>query len=166
MKAKQFKLMAFCLMSALSIGFISCGGDDDDHAVSTSYNVPAGTVQRLAQEVIGNWDEGYVTEDGVFLYKKNESTSATRRLAAAEPAKNTELLYFSNKDQSIQASLLINKEDNRPVQFVMKDGTLKFSFLSDEVLELVFQQGSDLQYVDQISYDKAQQEYFAAFDEW
>ncbi|MBR7029239.1 MAG: VWA domain-containing protein [Bacteroidaceae bacterium] len=155
MKAKQFKLMAFCLMSALSIGFISCGGDDDDHAVSTSYNVPAGTVQRLAQEVIGNWDEGYVTEDGVFLYKKNESTSATRRLAAAEPAKNTELLYFSNKDQSIQASLLINKEDNRPVQFVMKDGTLKFSFLSDEVLELVFQQGSDLQYVDQISYDKA-----------
>ena len=146
-------------MAALAaIAFSACSSSDDDEgSMSEGYNVSEGEIMDLNEEALGNWDKGYVVKSGVFLSKVNggSSVSGTRRLASAdEKVLNTETLFFSNKEGTVKATLLINKEDNRPLQFVMKDCVLNFSFLNDEVLELVYQDGSGLKYVDQIQYNK------------
>lgn len=151
------KKLSFILMAAVAlIGFSACSSSDDGG--SAPEPTPLGTIKKLAAESLGSWDEGFVTEKGVYLLKKNgPSSSAPVRKAPAsdEAAYNTETLYFSSADGATKATLLINKTDNRPLQLILKDGVLNFSFLSDDVLELVFKNGSEITYIDQIPYDKA-----------
>ncbi len=152
------KKLTLWLLAAVSfLAFSACSSHDDDSVSAGTYNVDSGTLHSLVKSAIGDWDEGYVTENGVFLLKDNSiEPSATRRLADADATGlNIRTLFFSNRDGSVKASLLVNKDDNRPLQFIMEDCVLNFSFLNDEVLELVFKKGTDLEYVDQINYDKA-----------
>lgn len=123
------------------IGFTACTSSDDDEGGGATYTVDQNVIQALSGD-IGGWDEGFVTSESVFLLEE----SATDVLV------NT--LYLKSSDDKTQAALLVSKDDHRPLQLVMSDGTLNFSFLNDEVLELVYKSGSDITYVDQIPYNK------------
>ena len=163
---KNFKLL-FAAVALL--GFAACSSSDDasENNGEFHYNpekqeaktkISTGKLVKLNSEALGSWDEGYVTENGIYLRKKNDAVALEVRgektRATADTPLNAETLYFTNADASVQASVLVNKDDLRPLQLILKEGTLNFSFLSDEVLELVFKSGTSMTYIDQIPYDK------------
>ena len=154
---KKLSLFVMALVALLSFSACSSSSDGDNEGNNDGPVQKTGTLKMLPKSMLGDWDNGYVTDEGIFMQKNNESGSLSpRRKAAGTGALNTQTLYFASADGATKATLLINKDDMRPLQFVMKDGVLNFSFLSDEVLELVFKNGSDLTYIDQIPYNKAE----------
>lgn len=146
------------------IGFTACSSSDDDKgggssSTSDEWKTSSVTgIKNLDSSMLGSWDEGYATKKGVFFLKENGSSSVSAKKRKAEAStstgKLTKTIYFSTLDGSTKATLLVSKETYRPILLVMGDGTLNFSFLNDHVLELVFNKGSELFYVDQIEYDK------------
>lgn len=130
------------------LGFTACS--NQDNAVGPVQEEKS-TIQEIADEALGTWTKGFLTNQGVFLTKDSSTPSSS----TDGTTDNTKKMYFSSKDGSAKAMLLINNEDNRPLQLILNDGVLNFSFLNDEVLELVFKNGSDITYIDQISYNKA-----------
>ena len=147
------KISLFLMAAVALIGFSACSSSSDDGGSAPVAGEP---LKELPASMLGSWDKGYSTKQGLFFLKKNEAPSASpRRKAGSTGALNTETLYFASADGATKATLLINKENNLPLQFIMKDGVLNFSFLSDNVLELVFKNGTDITYIDQIEYDKA-----------
>ena len=151
------KKIKFLLVSIIAlIGFTACSNKDGVLAPVGPIATPTGTIKELTAEALGSWDKGYVTERGVYLMKLANTTTPSTRRKAASTSDNTEMLYFSSKDGATRATLIVNAEDHRPVQLIMRDGVLNFSFLSDEVLELTFKrEGEDIKYIDQIPYNKA-----------
>lgn len=145
MKKLWFYLAALVFASL----FAACSNDDD-----STPKVPSSTLRQLTNESLGSWDEAYVTKDGVYLLKSGSQSLPSSRRKATSTVPNTETLYFSSSDGATRATLLVNREDNRPLQLIMREGVLGFSFLSDDVLELVFKNGSDVTYIDQINYDR------------
>lgn len=145
------KINLFLIGVAALLVFAACSKNDAGYyqPVNTT-----GQIKMLNPGAVGTWDEGYVADNGVYLMKSSAKAPSARRKAPAAEEAGTEMLYFSSSDGATRAMLLINKENNRPLQLVMNDGTLNFSFLGDNVLELVFKRGSDISYVDQITYDK------------
>lgn len=147
------KKISFILMAAVALlGFSACSSSDDGGAPVA----PGEPLKEIPASMLGSWDKGYLTPQGIFLNKKYLTPSSAARRAPGTGALNTETLYFQSADGATKATLLVNKDDNRPLQFIMKEGVLNFSFLSDELLELVFKNGSDITYVDQIPYNKAE----------
>ncbi|MCR4614043.1 MAG: hypothetical protein K5778_08570 [Bacteroidaceae bacterium] len=148
------KISLFLMAVVALIGFSACSSSSDGGGEAP---VVGETLKELPASMLGSWDKGYSTKQGLFLLKKNDAPSASprRKAGGTSSALNIETLYFSSADGATKATLLINKENNLPLQFVMKEGVLNFSFLSDNVLELVFTNGETIKYVDQIEYDKA-----------
>lgn len=139
------------------IGFTACSSNSDDGGKQGGGTNAVTGIKKLSPTLLGDWDEGFATSKGSFLIKEY-GTPASAKLRKAEGS-STELLtrtiYFSTVDGSTKAMLLVSKETNRPIQLVMNEGILNFSFLNDNTLELVFKRGSDISYVNQIEYDKA-----------
>ncbi len=152
------KLSFLALAVAGLIGFSACGSDDAASPSPTPTPGPitpvSGTILKLASGT-GSWDEGFVTPKGYFLLKKNATSSSKARKAAGAADLSTETLYFTSLDGATKATLLVSKADNRPLQLVMNDGVLNFSWLSDEDLELVFKTATAVMPVAQIKYSKA-----------
>lgn len=145
----------FCMMTVLLtvVAFSSCSDKDDggvtpDPGGSGSGGSATSTLRMLSSG-LGSWMSGYITDDALFLYDEDE---ITKTKAAVTSGMAT--LYFSKTDGSQRATLLVSLTDHRPLQLVMGDGVLNFSWLSDEVLELVFTNGSNVKLADQINYDK------------
>lgn len=164
------RLLSVVMVVAGMFTFTACSNDDEavkelakelDAAQEESpaqgslkeLNIDAGTIVKLASG-LGGWDEGYVTKSGLFLYNGSSQTKATKADPEPEPSA-TSTLYYSNADGTLKASLIVQNADRRPLQLVLNEGVLNFSWLSDEVMELVFSKGSDITYVDQVNYDKA-----------
>ena len=147
----------FCLMAVAVtvVGFSACSNKDDGDDVIP--DVPGGGESGVGSLTmltsgLGSWMAGYVTDDALFLYDEDELTKT--KDAVPTPTTAMATLYFSKTDGSQRATLLVSLTDHRPLQLVMGDGVLNFSWLSDEVLELVFTNGSTVTLVDQIKYDK------------
>ena len=152
------KKIYLMLMAMLAIvGFTACSSNNDDGggAEGGGTNSVVG-IKSLSPTLFGDWDDGYATSKGSFLIKEYgvPASSKVRRAEGTTETLLTRTIYFSTVDGSTKALLLVSKETNRPIQLVMNEGILNFSFLNDNVLELVFKRGSDISYVNQIEYDK------------
>ena len=152
------KKIYLMLMAMLAIvGFTACSSNNDDGSGGEGggTNSVVG-IKSLSPTLLGDWDDGYATSKGSFLIKEyGAPASAKLRKAEGTSAELlTRTIYFSTVDGSTKAMLLVSKETNRPIQLVMNEGILNFSFLNDNTLELVFKRGSDISYVNQIEYDK------------
>ena len=142
MKKLNFWLLASLFVGAMA--FTACSSSNDGEEQKPPTDSPSivgkGVLKPLDESVLGSWDQGWATDDGTFLIKGNVGTKSR----AEATSLNTQTLYFSSRDAAVKATLLISSEDKRPLQFIMKEGILKFSFLNDKVLELLFQKGSEI----------------------
>jgi hypothetical protein len=154
---KKLHLLAMAML--VIIGFTACSSnnsDDDGGGGNGGTNSVVG-IKNLSSSLLGDWDEGFATSKGVFLLKDygSDAEAKGRKAEGSGETLLTKTLFFTSVDGKTKAALLVSKETNRPIQLIMNDGILYFSFLNDNVLELVFKRGSDITYVDQIEYNKS-----------
>lgn len=100
---------------------------------------------------LGTWNQGYVTPQGYLLYDETvEAPTVTRASRAGETA--YEYLSFLSLDETLSLNVLYSKEDKLPLQATTEEGTLYFSYPNDTILELVFNNGSEMLMQDSIPY--------------
>lgn len=112
----------------------------------------------VTTENIGEWDRGYITPEGYFVYREN---GADVRSRAVESTGEYDYLSYMSLDKKTNINILLSKEDKRPMQIVFEDNTsLYFSYLdntTDEetVLELVYDKNGKMEKVGGFTYEFA-----------
>lgn len=103
--------------------------DDDSSDDRTDYLTPYGYFSYM-DEAVRNFDD----EDGNSEYNS---------------------LTFLKPDYSETLSILSSKSGRIPLQVISKEGTMYLSFLNDQTLELVFDDGTEVKYLSEITYDRS-----------
>lgn len=90
-------------------------------------------------EKIADWDGGYVTPYGYFTYMKDVKAETEGQFSA---------FSYLSVDNEEMATLIVTKKENLPTQLVVKDvGIIYFSFPNDEIVELLFDNGENVQFL-------------------
>lgn len=109
---------------------------------------------------IGEWDEAYITPHGYFCYsnKLPEDKSESRSLKSRADSETQKVLNFMSTDGKSTASMLLSATEELPLQLITDGGTLNFSYPNDSILELVYDNGSELEMLDSIPYSRKEME--------
>ncbi len=143
----KFKHLVFAIIGMVcSAGFTACSDDDDnnDNTVTQESILQAAEGIISLTSGIGEWDAAYLTKFGYFCYKEDVSSTVT----------NYSSINYMPSDGSDMVSLISTKEDNIPTQMVTKKGIVYFSFPNDTILELLYDNGTEVTMLDSIAYDK------------
>ena len=105
----------------------------------------------VKNSLIPDWDKGYVTSDGYFLYKKDISKSPITRSSTEQDRMSC--VSFMPIDESYTANLF-TREDGLPSQLIVNDDIYYFSFLNDTILEVVQADPETYDIKFSIKYDK------------
>ncbi len=103
---------------------------------------------------IGNWDNGYVTSYGYFLYSEDFMEPDVTQ----SRDKDQSCLSFLSTDEKTQAVVTFSKNEKLPLQIVLNDEILNFSYLDDSLLELVYCNGSEMKIVQSITFSLEEME--------
>lgn len=115
----------------------------------------------MVKEGIGDWDEAYVTPYGYFSYSEElpeDESAAGRSINSRSADEKMKVLNFMSKDKKTTASMLLSATEKLPLQFITEDGILNFSFPNDSILELIYDNGSELEMLDSIPYSRVKME--------
>ncbi len=143
---KLKNLIVPCLMAMVCCaGFTACSDDDDNENGVTQESILQAAEGIISlTSGIGEWDAAYLTKFGYFCYKEDVSSTVT----------NYSSINYMPSDGSDMVSLISTKEDNIPTQMVTKKGIVYFSFPNDTILELLYDNGTEVTMLDSIAYDK------------
>lgn len=135
------------MLTAIAGVFASCSKDEPGNSLTNAVKEIDGLVE-LSPDMIGSWDEGYVTSEGYVLAKglSNESVFKTAIRKSRAEAEDTPGLTMLSADKTLTIHLFF-AEDGLPSQLVTGDNTLYFNFLNDEVLELVLSTAGEYKYL-------------------
>ena len=156
----KMKIWSMFFMLFVVFGMYSCSKDE-----SPSVNPPeeesANPLEKVSEIVvlndgIGAWDEAYLTPKGYFCYANDVANivEGTESETRSSSAATYEVLNYTNAEGSEHATVIISKKENLPVRLYTKDGSVNMSYLNDSIMELVYDNGSQVMMIDSISYDK------------
>ena len=95
-------------------------------------------------DAIADWDEAYVTEiHGLYGFQQGCVCSSTSKFNA---------LSYIAAEGADTLSIITTAEENIPTQMVTKNGILYFSYPNDSTLELVLDNGVDVNMIDRVEY--------------
>ena len=137
------------LASIFAIGF-TASDDDDNILVGPDGPTPTPTVSGIVElkEGIGDADAAYVTDAGFFCYNEDANNEA-------EDGELSSISYLSKNGVDI-ATLLFTKADLMPSQLVIKDeGIIYFSYPSENIVEIVFDNGTTVSFIGSYEFDPA-----------
>jgi len=137
------------LASIFAIGF-TASDDDDNILVGPDGPTPTPTVSGIVElkEGIGDADAAYVTDAGFFCYNEDANNEA-------EDGELSSISYLSKNGVDI-ATLLFTKADLMPSQLVIKDeGVIYFSYPSENIVEIVFDNGTTVSFIGSYEFDPA-----------
>lgn len=153
---KKINVFGIMLMLFVGLAFVACSEDDDDNELKKQN--PLENVSEIISlsENIGNWDEAYVTPGGYFCYSKDIANIIEDKDAELKSTVNGiyEALSYSDVEGSLCATIVMSKEEELPVRLYSKEGTVNMSYLNDTIMELVYDNGTQVVMIDSISYDK------------
>lgn len=89
------------------------------------------------EEGLGEWDEGFLTKDGYFIYRETIEDPVSR----ADVETGLSCLSYLPLDGSTPINILLSSEDKLPLQIIYGDKVLYFSYLDDSAgpkVELVY----------------------------
>lgn len=95
---------------------------------------------------IEGWTKAFLTKHGYFCYKNDISMD--------EDTTQYRSITFMSTNKTEFASIISTKETNIPTQMVTSNGVIYFSFPNDSILELLYDDGTNLTMLDSISYSK------------
>lgn len=136
----------------------------------TELRIPLGVSESSLESIvmvndgIGDWDEAYVTPYGYFSYSDElpADESATRSMSSRSLGDKLKALNFLSSDKKTSASMLLSATEELPLQLITDEGILNFSFPNDSILELLYDNGSEIKMLDSIPYSRAKMEEMVA----
>lgn len=131
-------------------------GEAIELKVGGGISSPGETI-AMTTEGIGDWDEAYVTPYGYFCYSEELPEETVLGRAATEK-KSQKVLAFSSLDSKTTASMLLSATEELPLQLITDEGTLNFSYPNDSILELVYDNGTELKMLGSIRYSRKDME--------
>lgn len=149
---KFFEAKAFLMTVALALfacGFTACSSDDEENTSKPESPLKNAEGIVTLTSGIGDWDAAYLTKEGYFCIKNEFSTDD-----AALVENNYSSLAFMPADESEIVNIIAAKDGNIPTQMITKDGTVYFSFPNDTILELLYNDGENMELIGSIDYDK------------
>ena len=114
----------------------------------------------LVTEGIGDWNKAYVTPEGYFAYRE----SAIEPVSRAGGLDEYDYLSYMSLDKSTKINILLSRDEKLPMQIIFEDKTsLYFSYLDNTtdaktVLELVYDDGTEMKKVGGFTYEFAEWE--------
>lgn len=114
----------------------------------------------MVTEGIGDWDEAYVTPYGYFSYSDElpADEEESRAIGSRSLGDKLKALNFLSTDKKTSASMILSATEGLPLQLITEDGILNFSFPNDSILELIHDNGSELEMLDSIAYSHTKME--------
>ena len=102
---------------------------------------------------LGDWDEAYVTNHGYFGY--SDQLLADESTGGRAASITQKVLSFMSTDLKNKASILLSATEGLPLQLVTDEGMLNFSFPNDSILELIYDNGSEMTMLESIAYSRS-----------
>lgn len=100
-------------------------------------------IVELEDDIL-DWDKAFVTEShGFYGFRVGCVCSATSKYNA---------ITYIPSEEGDTVCLITTLEDNLPTQMVTKEGILYFSYPNDSILELVFDNGIDVNLIGSVNY--------------
>ena len=143
---------SYLLMALFAFGFAA--SDEVDVPGGETPSTPT-TQEGIIQSAEGiieisdnieGWTKAFLTKYGYFCYKNDISMD--------EDTTQYRSITFMSTNKTEFASIISTKETNIPTQMVTGNGVIYFSFPNDSILELLYDDGTNLTMLDSISYSK------------
>ena len=143
---------SYLLMALFAFGFAA--SDEVDVPGGETPSTPT-TQEGIIQSAEGiieisdnieGWTKAFLTKYGYFCYKNDISID--------EDTTQYRSITFMSTNKTEFASIISTKETNIPTQMVTGNGVIYFSFPNDSILELLYDDGTNLTMLDSISYSK------------
>lgn len=149
---KIFNLRSLFMASiAVSLVILAAGSMEPDSDDPGNFgDNPLDKVEGIisVKSEIGDWDAAYLSKEGYFCFSNNLN------LGKEDESQYNTLSYLAPESTDI-VSIISKKDGNIPTQMKIKEGMVYFSFPNDSILELLLDNGTNLDMIDSISYKKS-----------
>lgn len=125
---------------------IEMGDEIESYDVADVDSITFNSIDAIVKldDAIADWDEAYVTEShGLYGFQQGCVCSSTSKFNA---------LSYIAAEGGDTLSIITTAEENIPTQMVTKNGILYFSYPNDSTLELVLDNGVDVNMIDCVEY--------------